>query len=325
MPSDFIAQGKISGFTMLRNGSKFDYPYLESLRSLLPLVDELVVNVGVGEDDTLTHIQNFAKEVGLNLGGESKVQIFESIWDFQNPEKRKGGKILAEQTNLALGKCSGDWCIYLQADEVIHEADYSLIREAINRATSQPDVEGLLFDYIHFYGSYDVIQKTRSSYRREVRAIRRSSGAVSVGDAQSFRKRSGEKLKVIHSGARIFHYGWVRTPEAMREKTVFMDRLYHSTAKGGASSAEEPFTGNNYHYKRFWGLCSFRSTHPRVMQKRIQDKGWHWDLTNSPWVWSWGDLTKVILDLFEVATGIRLFEYRSYRLKRESYPRKART
>lgn len=300
---------KISGFTLVRNGTQFDYPFLESLRSLLPLVDELIINVGIGDDDTLDRVQRFVQEEGAG-----KVSWFESHWPLNDPEKKKGGLILSEQTNLALERCTGDWCIYLQADEVFHEEDREKLRSTLMRTHERPEVEGLLFDYVHFYGSFDVVQHTRSAYRREVRAIRKASGAMSVGDAQSFRKSDGSKLQVIRSGARVFHYGWVRTPEAMREKTFFMDQLYHGAPNPQDAQEGLPHTGENYRYKRFWGLEPYRSTHPAVMHERIAKKGWHWDLKSSPFVWVWSDTKKVILDSLEKMTGYRLFEYRSYRL-----------
>lgn len=296
----------ISGFTLVRNGEKFEYPYLESLRSLLPLVDELVVNVGIGEDSTLEWVRKISEK-------ETRIRYFESDWCLDNPEKKRGGLILSEQTNLALDQCRGDWCMYLQADEVLHEEDVERLRSAILGTQNEPAIEGLVFDYIHFYGSFDVVQQTRSSYRREVRAIRKSSGARSVGDAQSFRKGDGSKLQVVHSGARVFHYGWVRTPEAMREKTFFFDQLYHGDPSPENAEKKIPHTGNNYQYKRFWGLRKFQGTHPKVMLERIARKGWHWDLENSPLIWNWGDLRKIALDLFERVTGYRPFEYRSYK------------
>jgi len=302
---------KVSGFTLVRNGTRFDYPYLESLRSLLPLVDELVINVGIGDDDTREKIREFARAEGAG-----KVEIFESRWPLDDPEKKRSGLILSEQTNLALERCRGDWLIYLQADEVLHEADSAALRTTMDRYAADSSVEGLVFDYVHFYGSYDVIQESRSAYRREVRAIKRISGARSVGDAQSFRKSDGSKLRVTRAGARIFHYGWVRTPEAMREKTFFMDQLYHGDPRAEDAANLTPHTGDNYRYKRFWGLKPFNGTHPAVMHDRIAHKGWHWDLTNSPLSWNWRDAKKIALDTLERATGIRLFEYRSYKLVR---------
>lgn len=303
---------KISGFTLIRNGTTFDYPYMESLKSLLPLVDELIVNVGRGDDDTLKQITDFALS-----DPKKRVKIIESTWPLDDPEKKRGGLILSEQTNLALAQCTGDWCIYLQADEVFHEEDYANLRKNLVLFEKDPSVEGLVFDYLHFYGSFDVIQKTRSAYRREVRAFKRSSGAQSVGDAQSFRKPDGSKLCVIRADARVFHYGWVRSPEAMKEKTFFMDQLYHGDPDAKSLATGTPHTGNNYRYKKFWGLKKFTQTHPAVMKLRISNKGWHWDLAQSKTDWHWSDCKKVVLDSIEAITGYRLFEYRSYKLLRK--------
>src|SRR5437879_2776881 len=138
----------ISGFTLVRNGTRFDYPYLESLRSMLSVVDEIVVNVGIGDDETLEKIRKFA-----DSEGKGKVRWFESRWPLDDPEKKKGGKILSEQTNLALERCQADWCLYLQADEVLHEGDRERIQAAVRLANSDSRIDGLLFEYLHFYGS----------------------------------------------------------------------------------------------------------------------------------------------------------------------------
>ena len=297
---------KISGFSLVRNGILFDYPFLESLRSLLPLVDELVLNVGEGDDETLDRCERFAREEG-----RGKVKIFTTVWPLNDPEKKRSGLILSEQTNLALERCTHDWCLYLQADEVLHEDDAPLIREGVERASRQ-GLEALVFEYRHFYGSFNVIQETRSAYRREMRLVRKSSGAKSVGDAQSFRKSDGSKLRALLTPARIFHYGWVRTPEAMKEKTLFMDRLYHGDQ---APDAETPHSGNNYLYKRFWGLREYRGSHPGVMTGRIAEKGWTWDLRASPFVFSPSDTKKVVLDLWEWLTGHRPFEFKNYSIE----------
>lgn len=295
---------KISGFSLVRNGSKFDYPFLESWRSLLPWVSELVLNVGESEDDTLALAEKFARDEG-----QGKVRIVQTVWPLNDPEKKKSGLILSEQTNIALQACQHDWCFYLQADEVIHEADGPIILKAVQEASKKVGIEALVFEYRHFYGSFNVVQETRSAYRREVRILKKSSGALSVGDAQSFRKPDGSKLTALLTQARVFHYGWVRTPEAMKEKTKFMDQLYHGEQKTGEA---EPHSGSNYLYKRFWGLVEYQGTHPAVMKVRIAEKGWTWNLKDSPFIFTVTDTKKVILDIFEKFTGIRLFEFKNY-------------
>ncbi len=288
----------ISGFTFIRNGVQFDYPFEESIRSMLPLVDELIINVGVGSDATLVRIHALAKQ-------DKKIQIFESTWD---DSLREGGRILAEQTNLAIQRCKGKWGLYLQADEVLHEEDYDLIRAAIKKADKDSRIDGILFDYVHFYGDFFVVNCNPSAYRHEVRAIRLGYQIFSWKDAQGFRKKVGEnrfeKLQVLRSKARIFHYGWVRPPEVMKEKTVAMDKLYHSEGEG---------TGNNYRYKRIYGLERFKGTHPALMEQRVKEKKWQIDLMAAPLVFTVKDIRKVLARLVEKVTGRLPFEYKNYR------------
>ena len=288
---------KISGFTFLRNGVQYDYPFQESILSLLPLVDELIVVVGKGSDSSLQAIQGLANK-------HSKIQIHETTWD---ESLRKDGLILSQQTNLAMEKCTGDWGIYLQADEVLHEEDYEKIRAALAEADRHPKVEGLLFDYLHFYGDFFIVNWNPSAYRHEVRAVRLKRGVVSWKDAQGFRiVKNGDfaKLNVLSSQAKIYHYGWVRPQEVMQQKTKAMDQLYH--ADGGG-------TGNNYLYKRIYGLERFSGTHPAVMDERIATKRWKIDLLASPLVFTWKDIRKVIVRWIEKVTGWLPFEYRNYK------------
>ena len=78
-----------------------------------------------------------------------KVEIVETVWD---DSLRKGGKVLAVETNKAFEAIplEYDWCIYIQADEVLHEKDYPEIKEAMLKYKDDSVVEGLLFKYYHF-------------------------------------------------------------------------------------------------------------------------------------------------------------------------------
>ncbi|MCO5141811.1 MAG: glycosyltransferase family 2 protein [Oligoflexia bacterium] len=288
---------KISGFMIVRNGSQYGYPYLEAMRSLLPLVDELVVLVGLGEDDTLKSVEKLAAE-------NSKVKVYQSQWD---EKLRKEGLILSQQTNLSMTYARGVWGIYLQADEIIHEDDIPKIRASIEQAHQREEVDGLLFDYVHFYGDYSVVNKNPSAYRREVRVVRLDRNIRSWKDAQGFRKENADgsftKLKVIHSEAKIYHYGWVRPPEVMKRKTIAMDRLYHEEGKG---------TGDNHIYKRIYGLEKFQGTHPKVMSEIVVHKNWDSGIWQMPLVFTWKDIRKVIARNIEKVSGWIPFEYRNY-------------
>lgn len=283
----------VSGFTVIRNAEKMGYPIKESLQSLLPLVDELVIGVGQSEDNTKAIIQS------LN---NPKIKIFDAYWDMN---KTTGGKILSEKTNEALEKCQHDWCFYLQADEVLHQDDYPLINQALAENADNPQVQGLLFNYTHFYGSYSTIAQSRKWYRREIRVIKKSSQAQSYKDAQGFRIGERQKLKVVHCQARVFHYGWVKPPELMGQKAQLLDYWWH----GDKKNTDTPFVYDNQ-----YGLKPFKETHPDVMSELVEAQDWKFLAQRSWKDWKPKDLRYLLSDVFETMTGHRPGEYRPYQI-----------
>ncbi len=244
----------VSGFTIVRNAIRYDYPFRESIRSLLPLVDELVIAVGDSCDGTLDAIRAIASP---------KVRILETVWD---TNLRKGGAVLAEQTNLALQACRGEWCFYLQADEVLHENDVDRIHQAMRKNFKSPHVDGLSFRYRHFCCDYSIIDPL--PYRRQVRIIRNGRGIESVGDACGFDKTSSA-LRIKSSGAYVYHYGYVRPPDTLAIKTCYFESLYNDgTIEPGSEPLVGDFVFNLSRCQRFDG------THPSCMSERIQHKSW---------------------------------------------------
>jgi glycosyltransferase involved in cell wall biosynthesis len=283
---------KVSGFTFVRNGVKYDYPFLESISSLLPICDEVVVAVGQSEDDTLERIKSIQS---------SKIRILETVWDETN---RNGGTILSQQTNLALDQITSDWAVYLQADELLHEKDYPAMIEAMKRYKESKEVEGLLFNYNHFYGSYQYIGNSRRWYRREIRVVRPTIGVRSWGDAQGFRI-NGKKLHVKFVDAAIYHYGWVKSPEIQQLKQKTFNKFWHPDEwvdrHVGAAS--------EYNYKQGGKLKIFDGTHPAIMNKRVCSQNWNY--TYNP-LKVRQPLKEKILDAIESQFHWRIGEYRNY-------------
>lgn len=286
---------KVSGFTIVRNAQKFDYPAVEAITSILPCVDEMVVAVGNSDDDTRAMIRAIASP---------KIRIIDTVWD---ETLREGGRVLAEETNKALAAIApdSDWCFYIQADEVLHEDFVAPVRLAMERHLKNPKVEGLLFDYTHFYGSYQYIGDSRAWYRKEIRIIRNLPGMSSYKDAQGFRY-NGRKLNVAQIPARIYHYGWVKNPHFQQEKQKSFQKLWHGDdwVEKNVSEADA------YDYGIIESLELFEGTHPAVMQDRIQRLNWdfHFDTRRKKF-----GLKKWLLHWFENQTGVRLFEYKNYR------------
>lgn len=286
---------RISGCTVIRNAVVMGYPVVEAIRSILPLVDEYVVAVGRSDDATRDLIEEI---------GDPKLRIVDTVWDMT---KRTGGLILSEKTNEAIAHCTGDWIFYLQADEVVHEADLPAIRAACARHADDARVEGLLFRYVHFYGSYGIVATSRYWYRNEVRIIRAGRDVRSVGDAQSFMVGGpdGRKPRVMRSGGTIMHYGWVKPPAQMGIKNLHFQRLY----KG---NADDHKYGEQWRFPIQYGLRPFTGTHPRVMHERVRSQGWRFEPVMTRADWTRRELRALASDVLERATGRLWGERRKY-------------
>lgn len=255
---------QVSGFSFVRNGIKLGYPIKEAIASILPICDEFVIAIGKSEDDTLEQVQSIQ---------DSRIKIIETDWD----EKHfVHGKVNAVQSNIALNECEGDWCFYVQADEVIHEKYLPIVMERMKNLLDNEDVQGLLFDYLHFWGSFDYFQKSRRWYRREVRVIRNKIGIESWKSAQSFRL-NGEKLRVAHSNASVYHYGWVRPPKVMKDKQIALDSVHHDK-EWVKKKHEGTATSFDYGDPRY--LARFTDTHPKIMEERIALYNWDFNSGN---------------------------------------------
>ncbi len=245
---------KISGFTFLRNATLMGYPFIESIKSLLPLVDEYVINIGDGEDDT------FERVAEIN---DPKIRIIRSKW---NEKMQQCGFVYAQQKMIAQYNCTGDWAFYLEGDEVLHEDDLEKIRLAMEVNLDNPQVEALAFHYHHFYGSPEQVLNSPAWYRNEVRIIRNTirsyapDGLYWLVTDSSHRK--GRYPFAVHAAATIYHYGWARRREQILEKNKGNCK-YWNTA---------PLESLNYGNIDPLSLELFLGSHPAVMQQWLHEK-----------------------------------------------------
>lgn len=252
---------KVSGFTFVKNAVLYDYPIVEAIESILPLCDEVVVAVGKSEDETLSLIQSIPSD---------KIKIIETIWD---ESLKEGGKVLASETNKAFSAIDpdSDWAFYIQGDEVLHEKYIPIVRKAMEAQLNNKKIDGLLFKYEHFYGSYDYVGNSSNWYPNEIRVIRNNKEIYSYRDAQGFRKNNNEKLNVKSIDAYIYHYGWVKDPKAMQAKQKTFQKLWHSEEE----AAKRVGTDKIYIYeKNLHSLKKFTDSHPAVMLERIKRLNW---------------------------------------------------
>ncbi|MBC7427446.1 MAG: hypothetical protein H7336_02470 [Bacteriovorax sp.] len=265
MPQKFSNLVKLYGFGILKNGVKFDFPFKESLLSMEPIAEKVYFALGDSEDTTNAEFEKFPF-----------VKIINTTWD----KSLKDGKVISVETNKALQFLKSDlspaeiksgWGLYLQADEVIHEDDYAVLKKDIEYC-EQNGFDTISFRYLHFWHTHHHIAVTKNWYPHEIRIIKLDSMVESWGDGQSFQNQK----KVFYSDARIYHYGHVREQSAYEQKMRFQSSFHHADhlveekLKKDAENSKKHKT--NYYY----------GTHPLVMKNRIIRMNDIWELPMAP-------------------------------------------
>lgn len=253
---------RVTGFTFIKNAIKFDYPIVEAIKSILPICDNFVVAVGESTDNTYELIESIDK---------SKIKIVKTVWD---ESLREGGVVLAKETDKAFAAIpkESDWAFYIQGDEVIHEKYLGNIYQAMVKYKDDLSVDGLLFNYLHFYGSYDYVGKSSQWYTNEIRVVRNNKSFYSYRDAQGFRKEHNKKLCVKPIDAYVYHYGWVKDPRTMKSKQLNSIKYY----RDDTWIEEHIAKGEEFDYSQIDCLLPFKDSHPAVMKERIESKNWRY-------------------------------------------------
>lgn len=292
---------KVSGFTFIKNALKFDYPIIEAITSILPVCDEFIVAVGKSDDDTLNYIKSI---------NSPKIKIIETIWD---DSLREDGRVLADETNKAMKEIAtdSDWAFYIQGDEVIHEKYLDNIKNAMMKYKDDSKVDGLVFNHLNFYGSYDYIADSRHWQKKEIRVVRPNKNIYSYKDAMSFRKGNDEKINVAYVDACIYHYGWVKAPDAMQKKQLEFQKLWHDDAwvEKNIPKVEE------FDFSNVDSIALFKETHPKVMEQRL--KRLTWKFSFDPTKAKKEPLRRRLLNIVYKKTGVHIGEFKNYILVRK--------
>ena len=285
----------LSAFTLVRNAVKLNFPILATIFSVLGVCDEVVVNVGKSDDET--------REVVVGIG-DSRVRIIECEWDM-----KRGDGMLAAETQRAMAACHGSWGIYIQADEVLHEQGARLLKEKVAEWDQDPKVEGLLVNYLHFYGGFDHVATNRRWYRREVRCIRLDRDIHPYQGAQGFRVGPHDrKIRARLTTAQMFHYGWARPACAIKAKLAVTKEMYPAAAR----RLDREMARGTLEWIPL--LRRFTGEHPAVASSWIATCAQQPPIELEPPRFKPSNARYYVSDWIERLTGARPFEFRNYTL-----------
>jgi glycosyltransferase involved in cell wall biosynthesis len=114
-------QPTLSGYSTTYNCVDQNYPFVESITSLLDVCDEVVVVDGGSSDGTWDVLTAMSNE-------NSKLKIKQIERDWTHP---RHAVFDGMQKAAARDLCTGDFCWQQDVDEVIHENDYQKIRNLL--------------------------------------------------------------------------------------------------------------------------------------------------------------------------------------------------
>jgi hypothetical protein len=182
-------EAMISGFMTLKNVVKTGYPFVEAIASSLPICDEFLISEGYSTDGTYKVLEKMAQ---LN----KKIKVIRHEW----PSARRYS-VIADVTNMVRAKCSGDYLLSIQANEIIHEESAAFLRalpEIYPKGTS------FSLPFIHLAKDYRFYEDFRVRFTKNVDSIVAVSDAWTMGPSKAFTK--SETLRGIGHPRRLLQY-----------------------------------------------------------------------------------------------------------------------
>ena len=136
---------KLSGYTTVRNVISSDYPWKQSIQSLLDFCDEVVVLDGGSNDGTYESLLEWSNKETIGCG---KLIVKQLNRDYSNPRFA-----VFDGANKAVARtlCTGDWCWQQDVDEIVHEDDYKKIKPLIRQMPKELNL--LCLPVIEYWGS----------------------------------------------------------------------------------------------------------------------------------------------------------------------------
>jgi len=134
----------ISGYTTIFNGEKAGLPYIESIQSVLPHVDELVIIDGESTDGTYEKLQEM-------FGNDEKIKIYQKPYDMSEPG------IDGQQKAYSRALCTSKYCLQFDADQIFEDGEKYKLKDLVKKFPK--DQVLMHFPIIDYFGTIDNIKE----------------------------------------------------------------------------------------------------------------------------------------------------------------------
>lgn len=239
----------------------------QTVRQSLLFSDEVVIcNSSNSTDGT----QNLLDEL------KSEYPNIIRLYPYKEPEIINQDT-LADRRTFALKKCSGDYCILMDDDEMIHENCANYVK-MIPRMC--PEAIAFRFNIVHFYRSFDRYQIGGNWYPRKIYMIKNRKGIKHgrIGtDPDNHILSSGEPVDSLsiplidNTSVTVYHYGWANRNDAI----LLMKKYFQEIQWWGKDywkSHEFPFHEFPFKFDDPNRLPRFNGSHPKYMIPIIEQE-----------------------------------------------------
>lgn len=247
----------LAGIVCVRNGDALDYSWREAVHSLLQVCDEVLISDCDSTDGT---------REAMNAWECVSTKITLCNYPWSNPERTD--QWYPEWVNYARQHSKAKHCIYLDADEVLHEDDYGLIRKAADQGQT------LFFKRLNFWR--DAQSLIPEGVCCGTKVLRMAPSNMPVPSDYPWLPAEETMKQAQESNIRVFHYGFLRKREAFFKKARVVQRIWAGSYDARLEAAEK-FEGNWMTDPNVvpWTneLVPYNGTHPKVIHKWLIERG----------------------------------------------------
>lgn len=249
---------------VIRNGNELDFCWRECINSLLPVCDTVCVCDGESTDGTQEEVRDW-------MTREPKLSLCVYPW----PNPKGNPDFFVEWINYARQHVAADWHLQMDADEILSERSYLELRQFIQG----PRRSALVTRYNFWQDHRHLIPDGVCLGKRVTRIAPQPVILVSDGYHPWGAEASA---MAVPTGIEIFHYGFLRKPEAFFRKERLLQGYFFNTYDPRLEHAERhPESCPDGNWMKVPGmgewsnrLDDYSGPHPSVAHAWLHERGY---------------------------------------------------
>ena len=218
----------VSGYTTTYNCNKHQYPWKQSITSLLGFCDEVVVVDGGSDDGTWEALQDWAS-------AEDRLKVFKVERDWSHT---RHAVFDGQQKAEARARCTGDFLWQMDSDEIVHEDHYDKIVGLCKNFPNNVDLISL--PVVEYWGSHKKVRMDINPWKWR---LSMNKPYITHGIPSQLRKTDSEGNLYSAPGSDGCDYIHTETHELIPHASFYTQDIHDAriAAMNGNENAKESY------------------------------------------------------------------------------------